>query len=105
MPLQKVTGQQYLHRQRIFIDPYTDNISPDDDGSIDRIIVGVDKHPEKVASIEMTNYNFPLSMAPAFKFPTDTDAGSNTLDIRMQDYPAAANTLEFSVTLPSSRMD
>lgn len=105
MPLKKTPGKSYLHRERIFIDPYLDDTRVNEDGKFDSISVDVSSHPQNVASIETTNFSFPQSLAPPFVFPTSSQTGSHTLDVRLTDYPAAANSLDFSVTLPSIRYD
>lgn len=104
MPLQTVpSSAQYLHRRRVFVDPYIDRQNVAADGDISEITVKVDNHPQFVQSIELTNYNFPLDMAPTFINEDGDFAGSNYLDIRLQDYPAAVQTLEFTAVLPTYR--
>lgn len=103
MPLQKVPGPQYLHRERIFVDPYIDNLEPSTNGKYDNIVVEIASHPDRVTAIELTNYCFSQQYAPGFVHPVDDIPGSNWLDIRMVDHPAEAHTLEFSVQLPSLR--
>lgn len=101
MPLQVVPTAQYLHRKRIFIDPYIDNLNVA--SSMYNITIDVPSHPQKIQSIEITDFMIPHNFTPAVFENQPDQIDNNWVDVRIADYPAAANTLEFSFRLPSTR--
>ncbi len=104
MPLEIFNGPVYLHRHRVLVSAEDAENVTQDGTNYYRLVMDVPDFPEKVEALELVDYCMPMSMVGSFMDadPTNlTFSGFNYLDIRMQDYPAVANTLEFSYKFPS----
>ena len=103
MPLKQDKNPRYVQRRRMFID--SDLRENRETSQRYDMVWRTRQSTWDIESMELTDYNFPLNLAPTFINQQGSLPGNNILNVRMEDYPVPTNTLSFQVRFPERKFD
>jgi len=98
MPLQAFDTQSYIRRVRVFVD--SDQRDTNLSKSPFDFVYDLGTEYEKVASIELVDFNVRRDISQTFYTKTSTTNGNNFIDVQMRNLGSGAQTLEFTVEIP-----